>query len=184
MHTLFKKLLTAICIMAIFPFNLWGAASVKTPDFDYPKTVAEDASKDLKAALKTNDGQKAIDAIIRYSIAKGLISDENMPDIIKNIENVIAKENRPQFKSLLYYFEALAFKSYSENFSFYDRDNADDETPANDYSEWDRDQFEAKVDELIGLALADVKALKQEPRLSPATRWGPPMCPLFSTSCQ
>lgn len=163
MHTLLKKLLTAICIMAIFPFNLWGAGSVKTPDFDYPKTVAEDASKDLKAALKTNDGQKAIDAIIRYSIAKGLISDENMPDIIKNIENVIAKENRPQFKSLLYYFEALAFKSYSENFSFYDRDNADDETPANDYSEWDRDQFEAKVDELIGLALADVKALKQVP---------------------
>ena len=147
--------------MAIFPFNLWGASSVKTPDFDYPKTVAEDASKDLKAALKTSDGQKAIDAIIRYSIAKGLISDENMPDIIKNIENVIAKENRPQFKSLLYYFEALAFKSYSENFSFYDRDNADDETPANDYSEWDRDQFEAKVDELIRLSLADGPALQQ-----------------------
>ena len=163
MHTLLKKLLTAICIMAIFPFNLWGAPSVKTPDFDYPKTVAEDASKDLKAALKTSDGQKAIDAIIRYSIAKGLISDENMPDIIKNIENVIAKENRPQFKSLLYYFEALAFKSYSNNFSYYDRDNADDETPASDYSEWDRDQFEAKVDECIRLALADVKALKQVP---------------------
>ena len=145
--------------MAIFPFNLWGGDS--EPDFDYPQTVAENASKDLKAALKTSDGQKAIDAIIRYSIAKGLISDENMPDIIKNIEDVIAKEKRPQFKSLLYYFEALAFKSYSENFTRYDRDNADDETPADDYSEWDEQQFEAKVDELITLALAPAQELQQ-----------------------
>ena len=147
--------------MAIFPFNLWGGDS--EPDFDYPQTVAENASKDLKAALKTSDGQKAIDAIIRYSIAKGLISDENMPDIIKNIEDVITKEKRPQFKSLLYYFEALAFKSYSENFSRYDRDNADDETPADDYSEWDKQQFEAKVDELITLALAPAQELQQVP---------------------
>lgn len=147
--------------MAIFPLNL--RAGDNEPDFDYPKTVAENASKDLKAALKTNDGQKAIDAIIRYSIAQGLVSDENMPDIIKNIENVINKEKRPEFKSLLYYFEALAFKSYSENFNVYDRDNADDETPANDYSEWDKDQFDAKVDELITLALADAQALKQVP---------------------
>ena len=87
MHTLLKNLLTAICIMAIFPLNLWGGDS--EPDFDYPKTVAENASKDLKAALKTSDGQKAIDAIIRYSIAQGLISDENMPDIIKKIEKAL-----------------------------------------------------------------------------------------------
>ena len=75
--------------MAIFPLNLWGGDS--EPDFDYPKTAAENASKDLKAALKTSDGQKAIDAIIRYSIAQGLISDENMPDIIKKIEEVYTK---------------------------------------------------------------------------------------------
>ncbi|HAO64205.1 MAG TPA: hypothetical protein DCQ91_09735, partial [Porphyromonadaceae bacterium] len=68
--------------MAIFPFSLFANQKVETPDFDFPKEVSEKATADLAAALKVNNGEQMIDALVRYGIAEGNISQENLPAII------------------------------------------------------------------------------------------------------
>ena len=98
-------------VMAIFPFSLFANQKVETPDFDFPKEVSKKATADLAAALKANNGEQMIDALVRYGIAEGNVSQENMPAIIDKIESVLKKENHPDFKALLLTLEAKVFHS-------------------------------------------------------------------------
>ena len=68
----------------VFPFDSLGN---KVIDFNYPQDVSRQALDDLNAALKTGDGQQTVDALVRYSIAKSGISQDNMPGIINKIES-------------------------------------------------------------------------------------------------
>ena len=107
-------LFTAILLAMAFPFNTLGN---KVIDFNFPQDVSKQALDDLNKALKTGDGQQTVDALVRYSIAQSGISQDNMPDIIKKIESVSNKEKRPEFKALLYYFEAMAYQGYYNRFA-------------------------------------------------------------------
>lgn len=132
----------------------------KVIDFNYPQDVSKKALADLDKAFKSGDGELTVDALVRYGIAQAAISQENMPDIISHIETAIAKEKRPHFKALLYYFEALVYQSYRERYASWSRENPEGEEPA-DVSEWDRSQFDTKILELIRQSLANPEALKQ-----------------------
>ena len=112
-------LFTAILLAMAFPFNTLGN---KVIDFNFPQDVSKQALDDLNKALKTGDGQQTVDALVRYSIAQSGISQDNMPDIIKKIESVSNKEKRPEFKALLYYFEAMAYQGYYNAFTSYEKD--------------------------------------------------------------
>ena len=144
----------------VFPFDSLGN---KVIDFNYPQDVSRQALDDLNAALKTGDGQQTVDALVRYSIAKSGISQDNMPGIINKIESVSSKEKRPEFKALLYYFEAMAYQGYYTRFARWsNRHNPVGEEPA-DISEWDSKQFETKIRQLLATSLAEPEALKQIP---------------------
>ena len=71
--------------MGLFSFN---AHAQDEPDFDYPQQVSKDALAQLKKAQKGGDGQMMVDALVRFSIAKGKISQESMDTIITQIEEV------------------------------------------------------------------------------------------------
>ena len=146
----------------VFPFNSSGKGDDHRVDFNYPQDVSKAALSDLDKALASGDGQKTVDALVRYSIAQSGISQDNMPEIIKRLESTIAREKQPHVKALLYYFEALAYQGYRERYSRLDRVNPAEESPA-DVSEWDNGQFDVKIDELIDLSLADREALKRVP---------------------
>ena len=60
-------------VMAIFPFSLFANQKVETPDFDFPKEVSEKATADLAAALKANNGEQMIDALVRYGDRKSVV---------------------------------------------------------------------------------------------------------------
>ena len=142
-----------------FPFNTFG--DNKEIDFNYPQDVSNAALADLDKALKSGDGQLTVDALVRYSIAESGISQDNMPDIIERIEAVIAKEKQPHIKALLYYFEALVYQGYRDRYARWsDRNNPVEEVPT-DVSEWDRQQFDKKITELIEKSLAEPEALKR-----------------------
>ncbi len=144
-----------------FPLNSSG--KVKEVDFNFPKDVSKEALSDLDKALKTGDGQKTVDALVRYSIAESGISSDNMTEVVDRIEAVIKKEKQPHIRALLYYFEAMIYQSYCESYAIHRfRVNPVEERP-NDVSEWNRTQFEAKVMELIGKSLQEPEALKQVP---------------------
>ena len=131
-----------------FPFNTSGNAN-RIIDFNYPQDVSEEALADLDIALKAGDGELTVDALVRYSIAQSGISKDNMPDVVKRLESTIAKEKKPHIKALLYYFEALVYQGYRNRHARWsDRNNPVEEIPA-DVSEWDRNQFNKKIAELV-----------------------------------
>ncbi|MBR5030724.1 MAG: hypothetical protein IKX63_06470, partial [Muribaculaceae bacterium] len=146
--------------MGFFSFS---AHCQEEPDFDYPQKVSKDALAQLKKAQRSGDGQMMVDALVRYSIAKGKVSQESMDTIITQIEDVKKKENRADYKAILNFLEAYVFKSYHDAYCVYDRENPKDEPLPADYTEWDNNQFQAKIKELINAALADEEALKQCP---------------------
>ena len=156
----FHILLIALFIMAI-PFHSSGFK--KDVDFNFPKDVSTNALADLDKALKSGDGQLTVDALVRYSIAQSGISQDNMPDIIDQLEKVIKKEKRPEYKSLLYLFEAMVYDGYCDRYAYYrDRNNPVEETPT-DVSEWSREQFQGKIVELIVRSIENPEALRQIP---------------------
>ena len=156
-YILFFSLLLAMA----FPFDSSG--SNRAVDFNYPQDVSKQALQDLDIALKSADGQLTVDALVRYSIAQSGISQDNMPDIVSRIEDVIHKEKQPHIRALLYYFEALVYQQYCNNYTGWrDRKNPVEETPA-EISEWDRPMFEIKVKELITKSIEDLSSLKQVP---------------------
>ena len=156
----FHILITTLLFMAI-PFHSSGYQ--KEVDFNFPKDVSKNALADLEKALQRGDGQLTVDALVRYSIAMSGISQDNMPDIIDQIEKVIKKEKRPEYKSLLYLFESMIYDGYCDRYAYYrDRNNPVGENPT-DVSEWSRDQFESKILQLLHKALENPEQLKQIP---------------------
>ncbi|MBQ9555755.1 MAG: hypothetical protein IJV05_05980, partial [Muribaculaceae bacterium] len=142
-----------------FPLNSSG--NNKEVDFNFPQDVSKEALADLDKALKgSDDGQLLVDALVRYSIAQSGISQDNMADIVSRIETTINKEKRPHIKALLYHLEALIYKGYRDRYTRWsDRSNPVEEVPE-DISEWDRQQFDKKITELIEKSLAEPAALK------------------------
>ena len=160
MHSFLSKFILILTIMGLFSFN---AHAVEEPDFDYPQQVSKDALAQLKKAQKSGDGQMMVDALVRFSIAKGKVTQESMDTIITQIEDVKKKEKRADYKAILNYLEACVFKDYVEAYGVRDRENAVDEAPSSDYTEWDNEQFSNKIKELIRAALVDEQYLKQCP---------------------
>ena len=152
-------ILTIVLLFMAFPFHSSG--SEKEIDFNFPQDVSKQALADLDKALKgSDDGQLLVDALVRYSIAQSGISQDNMADIISRIETAAAKDKRPHIRALLYHLEAMVYQGYSERYARWsDRNNPVEETPA-DISEWDREQFDKKITELIEKSLAEPEALK------------------------
>ena len=157
---IFHILFIAILLIMAFPFDSSG--SEREIDFNFPQDVSKQALSDLDQALKSGDGQRAVDALVRYSIAQSDISLDNMADIVSRIEATIAREKQPHIKALLYYFEAKVYENYRMYSSWSNRSNPAEELPA-DVSEWDYAQFNRKINELLVKSLADPDALQRVP---------------------
>ena len=152
-------LIFTVLITMAFPFHSSGIE--KEIDFNFPQDVSKNALSDLNRALKAGDGELTVDALVRYSIAQSGISQDNMPDIIARLEQVINKEKQPHIKALLYHLEALIYRGYRDRFAGWgSRNNPVGEEPT-DVSEWDRRQFDVKILELASKSLSDREALKQ-----------------------
>ena len=126
MHSILSKFILILTIMGLFSFN---AHAQQEPDFDYPQQVSKDALAQLKKAQRSGDGQMMVDALVRFSIAKGKVSQESMDTVIMQIEDGKKKESRADYKALLNFLEACVFKDYVEAYGVSDRENATDEAP-------------------------------------------------------
>ena len=100
-------------MMALFPLHSSGKAK-GIPDFDYPKTESKNALVDLNKAMKAQDGQKMIDAVIRYSLAEGRITRESLPSIVNKIDSILQIEKRLDYRALLYNIEARVLDYYRD----------------------------------------------------------------------
>ena len=72
-----------------------SAQTNNTPDFAYPKQVADNAQKNITTSLNTGNGKALVKSLVEYSIAQSLIDADNLPETIERIEEIAAKEKDP-----------------------------------------------------------------------------------------
>ena len=77
----------------------WGKNNV--PDFRYPETVINDATKQIEKADKKGNHKALVDGLVRLSIAKSQISADYMPEIINHVDSFAARVSDVRAKSLL-----------------------------------------------------------------------------------
>ncbi len=155
------KYLFIVIIMALFPFQTRGGTKKDTVDFNYPQDVSKNALSDLDRALNSGDGRLVVDALVRYSVAQSTISPDNMASIIDRIERTMTLEKHHEYKALLAYLEVEVLEAYRDNYGRRDRLNPEGEPLPADYSEWDNDQFNRRIGQLITQALSQPEALKR-----------------------
>lgn len=146
------KHLLLVSLLTMSFFHLSGQDA--NPDFRYPKTVAANAETQLSNALSKGDGDQAVDALIRYSLAQSAITQENAPQILQKIAETRQQVTAPDIRALLSVLQARVTKAYQDRTRWErrGRTNPTDVLPEN-MAEWDDAQFEARVQELLREAL-------------------------------
>lgn len=148
-------------LLTILPF-IMNAQNPQTdaPDFAFPQQVIKDADQMLEKALKTGDGTKVVDALIRSGLAQTAISPDSLPSVISKIEVVNAKENDEVTTALL---DLLLANIYGEYYQANSRNlNARPElaNPGTDITLWSGKEFKDKIIALYDSALSYADALR------------------------
>ena len=163
-----QKLFTKIlALISLFSMNIFNMNAGTTPDFNYPKTVSTNALADLKKAEKSGDKTQLCDALIRYSVAQTLISNDNAQECINKIEHYRQKETAADYAAILAMLEADFYTGLSQN-TYGDRKEKHDTYPA-DLSEWNSDDFNKRITELYDEAFSKIEQL----RTFPITKYQP-----------
>lgn len=89
-------------LMLMLGTMMWSMAKdYSTPNFAFPKQVIADAEKRYEEAIRTNDGEALVDALIRWGLAKNSISTDFKDTLLARIDTVRAHETRPDIRCLL-----------------------------------------------------------------------------------
>lgn len=125
----------------------WGKNNV--PDFRYPETVINDATKQIEKADKKGNHKALVDGLVRLSIAKSQISADYMPELINHMDSFAARVSDVRAKSLLLGLESdIVVAAYQhESYKYDSRQKAGDVRPA-DPREWCREDYEDRIIEL------------------------------------
>lgn len=154
--TRFAGLMLTLSLMLLNPFFGHGAE----PDFAFPQKVEKNADKDLKAALKSGDGNGVVNAVIRLGLAKSQVNADSLPAVLDKIADLTARVNDPGAKALLNLLSAKIYTNiYTNDRWTYDRRETMADSGEN-YKLWSSRQFLDKVMSLVQEALADPKALQ------------------------
>lgn len=125
----------------------WGKNNV--PDFRYPETVINDATKQIEKADKKGNHKALVDGLVRLSIAKSQISADYMPELINHVDSFAARVSDVRAKSLLLGLESdIVVTAYQhESYKYDSRQKAGDVRPT-DPREWCREDYEDRIIEL------------------------------------
>lgn len=153
-----SKILLAAGIGLLFSSIAFGKE--KAPDFNYPETVIKNATKQIEKARKSNNNQALIDGLVRISIAKSLVSGDNMPEMVNQVDSAAAVVGDPCAESLLYSLEADILNAMynNERYKYDNRQKAGTVRPA-DPRLWSREDYADRTIELANAALAHSDAL-------------------------
>lgn len=159
-----QKLLYLISYFLISFFVMLNA-EVKAPDFAFPKKVATDSEKNLKTAIKNGDEQGIVRSIIDLTLAKSAVSENNIPEMLKQIKTIIDEpSSSSQLKAMLNLVSADIYKSiYDNNKWTYNRRNLPLEPLPADYTEWSGEQFRQVIKDYAVKAVADKEELNKTP---------------------
>ena len=131
---LFLCLLTlAGCFMPMNGKNITGSR----PDFAFPRKVETTAQSDLDRALTDGNSPQALNALIRWSLAKVAVSADSLPSVLGKIEAVKARTSDEAALSLMNLLEARIYTgAYQSDRWTYDQRPANSDVAGTDYRLW------------------------------------------------
>ncbi len=136
--------------------SVTGVTSSEAPDFAYPETVAKNAEKELKKAMKSNDGPEIVRSLMDLALAQGAVSDEKYAESLKKIVEMRSHADSPVVKSMLDLLLARALNDTYINGRYrYDGRKLPLRPFGENYNEWSGEQFRDTITTLIDKALAD-----------------------------
>ncbi len=135
-------------------------SQIATPDFAYPQKITKQAEANLKTALKRGDGQATVEALVQIGLAQSAIDFNDLPAVIKRVEDIRSQEKDSVTYAILSILEAKMYQAVYEDdsWTFDERQLPLEPLPA-DIMEWSGDQFNAKITTLCLDAVRPVQAL-------------------------
>ena len=130
------------------------------PDFNYPQTVIANASTELNTALKLHDGERIVLALIQASLAKSMISNDSLPNIIDKIESIASIEPNKCISSVLYLLEANIINEYYSRNRYKLSNRTEISSNSSNIFEWNEAQFKTHISSLLDKAISENNALK------------------------
>lgn len=150
--------LTVFLICMVLMTSLTGMASKKEisggPDFAYPQTVEENATKTLETALQQGDGKKALESAIQLTIAGSQIS-EGAPEKATELFDSLSRVLKAPYNSLATLLEAQVYVDVYQNeqWKYDSRKLALDTSWPSRIHEWSGAMFAARIDSLSNAAI-------------------------------
>ena len=138
-----------------------ATGSAKAPDFAYPETVADEATKIIAEAQLSGNDQALIDGMVRLSLAKSSISDDYIPELIDKTDSLAAGAKQTSTRSILTMFEADLYKAMCSNNEYYISQREQTDVLPTDRNEWSIADFNNKINSLIEASLSDYESLAQ-----------------------
>lgn len=139
-------------------------AIAKVPDFRYPETVINDATKQITKAEKDGNDKLLIDGMIRFSLAKSQISSDFFPMLAQKADSIANNAKDVRTKALMLGLESdLLAATYHDDSYKYDQRQKAGTTRPKDMREWSREDYRDRILELSSAMLADKDKLLATP---------------------
>lgn len=157
MNTNFISHLCALCAWVCFalatPLPSRAAnPSPSTPDFAFPAKVSASARVNLASALKADNSEAVMRALLNLTVARQLVSPDSLPALLDETRRVNRTTHSPALKALTSLLEARLLNGlYTSQPWVYDSRTAPTEgAPA----QWSGAQLRARISALLSSALA------------------------------
>lgn len=149
-------------IFAFLSMNIDTSAQVGKPDFAFPATVSKTAKADLAKAEASNEPHKALNALIRLTVADEMVDPASLQQSIRLTEKA-AKQFAGAPEGGLYdcLLATMYDAMYSANRWKYDKRELPLTPLPEDLTEWSGEQFRAKIQSLSASALEKADALSR-----------------------
>lgn len=132
-------------------------------DFAYPENVIKESTSQIEKAIKTNDTQNLVDGIIKLGIAKTLISQDYLPEVVNTTDSIANASTDMIAKALLYSIEADMLSDFLDNNKYFIYEREQTTKRPDDINKWATADFHEKIMELISASLAEKELLLATP---------------------
>lgn len=141
-----------VCFALSSPLSSRAAnPSASTPDFAFPAKVTASSRANLASALKADNPEAVMRALLNLSVAQQLVSPDSLPPLLDQTRQVNRTTHSPALKALTSLLEARLLNGlYTSQPWVYDSRTAPTEgAPA----QWSGAQFRARISALLSSAL-------------------------------
>lgn len=155
-----NKIIKTMAIVSAIGIN----AMAKAPDFRYPETVINEATTQIEKAEKKGNDKLLIDGMIRFSLAKASISDDNLQALTARVDSIAINAKDARTKALMLGLEGdMLVAAYQNGQYKYNQRQKAGITRPKDIREWSHEDYCDRILELSEAMLADSAKLHDTP---------------------